>query len=146
MPICHHGCLLSNKHVHKCLQGIDDATHRGCITKSVFISLASSPNKELYCSKIFCIAIEQGTLEYIFDEATDLADVGSKKGQEGVKIGGAVFCARNRCKDIDFVWNEGLVVNDDNEPAPKNVSQEQVHLMGKVGVLMEKVFQNVEII
>ncbi len=38
---------------------------------------------------------------------------------------------------MDFVCNKGLVVNYDNEPSPKNVSQEQVYLMDKVGVLME---------
>ncbi len=32
--------------------------------------------------------------------------------------------------DIDFVRNQGLVVDDDNEPAPENVPQKQVIFVG----------------
>lgn len=46
--------------------------------------------------------------------------------QAPTDIDGAVFRAGNRNEDIEFVRNQGLVVDDDNEPAPENIPQEQV--------------------
>ncbi len=37
-----------------------------------------------------------------------------------------MFHAGNRNEDIDFIRNQGLAVDDYNEPAPENVPQEQV--------------------
>ena len=39
----------------------------------------------------------------------------------GTTIGDNIFFAQNRTEDIARVRNEGFAVDDDNEPAPKNV-------------------------
>ncbi len=56
-------------------------------------------------------------------------------------IDGAVFSAGNWNEDIEFVHNQGLMVDDDNKPAPMNVPMEQVSfaeiLKIKVGDMIE---------
>ena len=85
-----------NPHVQKRLQDlvctkIEDATHEGCMTNSVFFSSPSIPNIELYCSKKFCIIIEDGPPEPFFNEEAVPADIGDNPDQGEVEIDRAVF-------------------------------------------------------
>ncbi len=104
---------------------IADATHSGRTLKSVFFTSPMIPNKELYCSKKFCTVLEEGPEDLLFDgEVQEPSNV--EEEQAPTEIDGAVFRAGNRSEDIEFVRNQCLVVNDDNEPAPENIPQEQV--------------------
>ncbi len=94
---------------------MEDAAHGGCTTKSVFFSSLSIPNKELYCSKN---VITEGPPEHFFSNKADPANDGDDPIEEEVEIDRVVFHAGNRNEDIYFVRNQGLAVNDDNEPAP----------------------------
>ena len=87
--------------------------------------MSTIPNEELYCSKKFCTVLEEGPEDLLFDgEVQEPSNV--EEEQAPTEIDGAVFCAGNRNEDIEFVRNQGLVVDDDNEPTPENIPQEQV--------------------
>ncbi len=59
----------------------------------------------------------------LFNKETFPAYAGSNPNHFKLEIDGAVFCAGNRNEDIDSVWNQGLAVDDDNEPAPGNIKR-----------------------
>ncbi len=96
--------------------------------KSVFFTSPSIPNEELYCLRKFCSVIEDGPKELNFEEEA-IAPSNADEEEETNDIDGGVFCEGNRAKDIEFVWNQGLLVNKDNDPAPENVPQEQVRFV-----------------
>ena len=89
-----------------------------------FFTLPTIPNEEIYCSEEFCIVLVEGPEDLLFDgEVTEPSNV--EEEQSPTEIEGAVFCTENRNEDNEFVRNQGLVVDDDNELAPENIPQEQ---------------------
>ncbi len=88
--------------------------------KSVFFTSPTIQNKELYCSRKFCSIIEEGPKELIFEEES-IVPSNADEEEEANEIDGGVFCVGNQAKDTKFVWTQGLLVNDDNDPAPENV-------------------------
>ena len=83
------------------------------------------PNEEHYCSKKFCTVLEEGPEDLLFDgEVQEPTNV--EEEQAPTEIDGAVFHSGNQNEDIEFVWNQGLVIDDDNELAPENILQKQV--------------------
>ncbi len=119
-----------NLESQKCLKDliavrIDDATHGGCTMKSVFFTSPSIPNEELYCSKKFCIILREGPADFLFeDEAINASNFGEE--EDSNEIDQAVFRVGNWTKDIEFVRNQGLLVDNDNDLAPETVPQQQM--------------------
>ncbi len=121
-----------NRHSQKRLKDlvcikIEDATHGGHTTKSVFFSSPSIPDEELYCSRKFCVVLEEGPSKDFFDEEDVTPTIDNEAPTlNNNEIDSSVFRAGNRSEDIEFVRNQGLAVDDDNKPAPENVPDSQV--------------------
>ena len=93
--------------------------------KSVFFTSPSIPNEELYCSKKFCIILSEGPADFFFeDEAINASNFGEE--EDSNEIDQAVFRVGNWTKDIEFVRNQGLLVDNDNDLAPETVPQQQM--------------------
>ncbi len=90
-----------------------------------FFTLTSIPNEEVYCSRKFCNVLREGPEDLFFeDEAINASNVGEEDDENEIEE--VVFSSGNRMEDIEFVRNQGLLVDDDNDPAPENIPQQQV--------------------
>lgn len=114
--------------------------HGGHSTKSVVLS-PSIPDEELYWSRKFHALLEKGPEDQFLNEKAGIAShVAESKDSNEIDINKNAFADGNQSKDIKFVSIKGLGVNDDNEPAPKNIAQDQVkflaYLKGRAGDMM----------
>ncbi len=103
---------------------MDTVTRQG--QTAIFFVSKEFPDEELYCALQYCHVIEQGPQDDLFKEFRPSAVVAASANESehaGVEqnIDPAVFAFGNRAEDIDFVRNQGLKVDDNNEPAPENV-------------------------
>ena len=78
---------------------------------------------EIYCVKRWAKVITEGGEEYSFESNTvSTAETSDKAEAEATKeIDPTVLHSGNRAEDITLVRAQGLVVDDDNDPAPENI-------------------------
>ncbi len=106
---------------------IEAVTRQGRTYQAVFFSSEEFPGEELFCALHYCHVFEEGPPENFFDaneedaEPGDVAPPAVPVEEVAVELDPAVFAAGNHAEDIEFVRNQGLEVDDDNEPAPENV-------------------------
>ncbi len=76
---------------------------------------------------------EQGPLDQLWEDAApaeaSAATVAINEG--GKEIADFVFNAQNQAEDIALVQDMGFMVDDDNEPAPKNVPADGAPVNGE---------------
>ncbi len=66
--------------------------------------------------KKFCSVIEEGSEDLLFVEEASIP-LTEDQEEDTNKIDVGVFQAGNRNEDIKYVRNQGLLVDDDNDPA-----------------------------
>ena len=119
---------LENLHVTHQAQ----VTRRGLSYKSVFLSSATVPKETFHCAKRLAVIQEEGPSEGLFEKyptppppeihnSTTPKSSTSATSAPGDPIEAGVFNAYNWAEDIACVMNQGLEVNDDMEPLPKNI-------------------------
>ncbi len=67
----------------------------------------------------------EGPEDFLFEEEGRVTS-SNNEPELPTKIDSAVFWAGNWNKDIEFVHNQGLQINDDNDPAPQNTPQDHI--------------------
>ncbi len=80
--------------------------------------------KELYTQRKHC-SRREGPEDFLF-EVEGTVTSSDNEPELPTKIDSAVFWAGNWNKDIEFVHNQGLQINDDNDPAPQNTPQDHI--------------------
>jgi hypothetical protein len=66
---------------------------------------------------------EQGPLDQLWENAAPAEAPAATVAinEDGKEIADFVFNSQNWAEDIDLIWDMGFMVDDDSEPAPKNV-------------------------
>ena len=81
---------------------------------------------EIYCVKRWARVEEEGAEEHFFDQLTPPEDANNIQAPEQVVEGLEIdpdIAAATCNEDIQMVLAQGLMVDDDNQPAPKNIPQ-----------------------
>eukprot|EP00957_Ditylum_brightwellii_P128221 9779406-Ditylum_brightwellii.AAC.1 len=86
----------------------------------------SFPNKEVYAVEQCVKVLKEGAAEHFFgDEGGGaIQQQGEERGEE--EIPAQVFNAGSHSEDIAMVRNMGIMVDDDNKPAPENIPTPEV--------------------
>ena len=101
-------------------------THRGLSQEAGLFSSTNVPGETFHCSKRFTIFQEEGTVEGLFDKdpvppPPEIQNSTAPPSSPGEPIESGVFNDSNWSEYIALVRNQGREVDDDMEPAPKNV-------------------------
>ena len=102
------------------------ASRGGKTYDAVWFTSDTFPGVTLHASRKFTKVTAEGPEDRIWDERSTnstaaAAAVGEEGDDRGAPIDESVFGAGNRAEDIALVRNQGLAVDDDNDPAPENV-------------------------
>ncbi len=104
---------------------VDETRCGSCLFKAVYFTSESLPGEEVYCALKYCKVKEEGPAEDIYDNdesgSEDAVENQEGRLEEVEDDDPAIFAPCNVQEDIKFVCNQGLKVDNDNEPAPKNV-------------------------
>ena len=83
---------------------------------------------EICCVRQWVKIVQEGHQQHFFDESnTEQSNTGGAVDnfrsveENGDEIEATIFYANNCAEDIAMVRNQGLYVDDDNDPAPENV-------------------------
>ena len=101
-------------------------TRHGLSYKAFFFSYATIPGDTFHCSKRFVGVRYEGPDYGLFDKEPaptppEIQNSTTPPSAPGDPIEAGVFNAYNWAEDIACVMNQGLEVNDDMEPLPKNI-------------------------
>ena len=101
-------------------------TRRGLSYEAVFFSSATVTGETSHCAKMFTVIQEERPDEGLFDKDPDppppeIQNSAALPSSPGGANEAGVFNASYQAEDIALVRNKGLEVDDDKEPAPKNV-------------------------
>lgn len=80
-------------------------------------------NEDIYIAKRFCIIWQEGNPSGFFDfmNPENTMVQSNPEDEDCEKIDATVVHAGNRAEDITVIRNQGIVVDDNNEPALENV-------------------------
>ena len=113
---------LENLHVTHQSQVIS----RGLSYVAVFFSSTIFPGEISHCPKRFVVIQEEGIYEGLFDKEPvttplEIHNSTAPPSAPGEPIEAGVFNASNWVEEMYFICDKGMKVDDDMEPAPKNV-------------------------
>ena len=102
-------------------------TRRGHTFKTIFFTSQTIPGVELSAARRYVVVTTEGHPEALWEEHVPVAVVVPTaptlppvEATHNI-IDDDVYFAQNRAEDIARVRNEGFEVDDDNDPAPKNI-------------------------
>ena len=109
-----------------CVTHQAQVTCRGLSYEAIFFSPATIPGETFHCAKRFMVVWEEGPAEGLFGKEPappppEIHNSTAPPSAPGDPIEAGIFNASNQAEDIALISNQGLEVDDDMEPAPKNV-------------------------
>ena len=106
---------------------MDSKIIRGTATECIVLSHDGFDGVEFYCTQRFVTVTEEGLEEHIFANNSDgeyTRQTDEQETNEGAPIADSIFHSQNTSEDISLVRAQGLMVDDDNDPAPENIPNE----------------------
>ena len=100
----------------------EQTTRRGATCEHVYFRSDTIPG-ELHVASRWCVVKAQGHPDSFWDEVPvePRASLAPAPAARVNDIEPSVFGSGNRAEDIALVRNQGLEVDDDNDPAPENI-------------------------
>lgn len=125
---------------------------RGTDTHCIVLKRDTDGNEtnEFYCHERYVCITQEGPEDLIFGRQTSdveqqkksTSDANAKDEERVLLSTSLVFHAQNRSEDIALVRSQGLMVDDDNDPAPENVPSNNERTQKKDGKSQTEVEKN----